>query len=146
MLLPAIPELQLVGVYDRGKANLERIALRAHATIDVVQYALLAGTVAITPEARFIYPARDLLFYFGAGVVKAGEWILVYTGPGEGLTTTMTNTDETVYVVHWGRPNTIFADSRISAALVRLDAIEVVPPPINEPQQPQLITPGTAVR
>jgi len=146
MLLSPIPELQLLGVYDRGKANLERVVLRAQITIDVVQYALLVGTVAVTPEARFIYPARDVLFYFGSGIVKAGEWMIVYTGPGAGLTTTMGNSNETVYVVHWGRPNTLFADSRISPALVRFDSIDIMAPPENEPQRLQLIPPGTSAR
>ena len=140
MLLQSIPELEIIGVYDRGKANAERIVLKAQSTIDMVRYALLVGTVAVDGAMRYIYPARDAFFYFGPGTIQAGQWLIVYTGSGEALTTTMQGTGETVYVVHWGRQNTMFANSSIAPALVRLDTIEIVPPPSNVPQsQPRLI-------
>lgn len=136
MLLAPVSEIEIVGVYDRGVANRERIVLRANTTIDCSQYAVVAGPVTVNAGASFIYPARDVLYYFGSGIVYATEWVIIYTGSGDALKTTMQGSGEPVYVVHWGRPTTLFADSRISPALIRVDAINILLPPVNQSQLP----------
>ena len=79
-------------------------------------------------------PIRDSLLWFGEGIVNKGDWLFVYTGPGGARVSTMPNSMEKIYAVHWGRNQTVLASPDILPILFRVDAVNVASDPINLPQ------------
>ena len=129
MILSSITELSLVGVFDRGVANLERIVIRANIDLNLGQFGIMLGYRNTNGLA---IPYNDHLFWFGDGVVKQGEWLIVYTGQGQGQISEFE--DKKVYTVHWGKPTTVLAHSEVLPILFRADAVTVAVPPLNLPQ------------
>jgi len=122
MTLPAIFELTLVGVYERGVPNRERLVFQPTQTIDIGQFGILLG---VTGSPGMAFPIRDNFFWFGNGVVSSGDWVLVYTCAGKPTGSIIPNTNSKVYTVFWGRPTVIFSDPSIVPVLFRMDAVSV---------------------
>lgn len=122
MIVGDISELIVSGVYDRGTPNQERVVLYANQTVNLGQYGLMVGVRAAGNSA---FPVRDNLLWFGDGLVNKGDWIFVYTGPGEPRATTLPNTEERLYSIHWGRDKTIFHHPDLVPILFRVDAVHV---------------------
>lgn len=118
-----ILDLTVVGVFDRGKPNFERIALRAQDMVIIGQFGVMLG---IRQQGNSAFPLRDNLYWFGDGFLNKGDWIYLYTGPGEARTVNLPNTSETLYSVHWGRPNTILDHPEIVPILFRVDAVHII--------------------
>jgi hypothetical protein len=114
--------VNIVGVFDRGMPNQERIVLLVNEPVDMGQYGILLGVRA---QGRFAYPIRDNFYWFGDGFVSKGDWIFVYTGPGESRTAELPNNRQKLYSVHWGRDKTILHQSEIIPILFRVDAVDV---------------------
>lgn len=126
-------ELSLFGVYDPGVPNVERVVVRANAQVNMGQYALIVGMRA---HGQDVFPFRDNFFWFGTGMVQPGDWIFVFTGPGEARVTQVPNSQEKIYSVHWGRPKIMFNHYDIIPSLIRLDAFQLAPtaPLLSGPQ------------
>lgn len=122
MIVGDIIELTVAGVFDRGIPNQERIALIANETINLGQYGLMVGVRANEGTA---FPIRDNLLWFGDGVISKGDWLFVYTGPGEPRATTLPNTNERLISIHWGREHTILHNRDLVPILFRVDAVQV---------------------
>lgn len=122
MIVGDILELSVVGVFDRGVPNKERIALLVNETLNLGQYGLMVGVRASEGTA---FPIRDNLLWFGDGLVSKGDWVFVYTGPGEARATTLPNTNERVFSIHWGRKQTFLHDRNLVPILFRVDAVQV---------------------
>ena len=122
MIVDTITELVVVGVYDRGKPNLERIILRANELINVGQFGLMLG---IGQQEGAAIPIRDNLYWFGDGYVTTGDWVFVYTGPGENRIDDVPGSTEKIYSLHWGRPQTILTHSGIVPILFRVDGVNI---------------------
>lgn len=133
MIVYSIGELSLIGVYDRGVPNQERIVIQANETVNLGQYGLMIGVRSVGNSA---FPVRDNLLWFGDGIVKQGDWIFVYTGPGKAKVSPIPNTDINLYSVHWDRGTTILANQELVPILFRVDAIQV-PIPIAALLEPQ---------
>lgn len=131
--LPNIDTLTLVGVFDRGVPNRERIVLRALQSVEMAQYGIIVGWNDAGPDGP-IRPFNDLFYWFGDGVVQPNETIFVYTGKGEARKTTVEGSNAPAYAVHWGKANTMFADSRVVPAIISMGQILVAKPPANAPQ------------
>ncbi len=129
MIVENLTELTVVGVYDRGKPNQERIVLVANDTVNLGQYGLMLGIRAADGSA---IPLRDNMLWFGNGYASKGDWIFVYTGPGEPRVSDLTNTKDKLYIVHWGRGKTVLGRKEIVPILFRVDAVQVPaePPPL----------------
>jgi len=127
-----INELKIVGVYDHGIPNMERIVLLANEPIDLGNYALIVG---IRGQEGQAFPLRDNFLWFGNGWLQKGDWLFVYTAPGEPKMTQLPNQSEKLYSIHWGKTQTIFQHKELIPLLVRMDAIQVpvgvnaLPPP-----------------
>lgn len=138
MIVAELSELLLYPVAQRGVPNEERIPILVRETTDMGRYGIMFGYAGAPGFAK---PFQDNLFWFGDGVVNAGDWILVYTGAGLPRTFDWTEPPGSkVYVVHWGRSQTIFANSQVVPLLFRADAASVGIPPGNVPQL------GSAIR
>ena len=131
MILPTISELFVHGAFDRGVVNKERIILQANQTVNLGQFGLMLGYKAADGLAN---PYNDHLFWFGDALVQKGDWIFLYTGPGEPRVDDAFSEGNKIYSLHWGRPTTILAHSDITPILFRVDSVQLAPPPVNLPQ------------
>lgn len=122
MIVNLVTEISVVGVFDRGIPNQERVVLYVNETVNLGQYGLMVGVRGSDGTA---FPIRDNLFWFGDGFVNRGDWIFVYTGPGEPRTTALPNTQERLYSIHWGRTQTMLHHHDVVPILFRVDAVQV---------------------
>lgn len=122
MIVSPVTEITVAGVFDRGVPNQERIALLVNEALNLGQYGLMIGVRSHDGSA---FPIRDNLFWFGDGLVKRGDWLLIYTGPGEPKATNLPNTEEHIYTLHWGRAETILHIRDFVPILFRVDAVLV---------------------
>src|SRR5687767_1786851 len=100
MILLPITELSIVGVFDRGVPNNERIVLSANQDVNMGQYGLMLG---IRGQPGWGTPIPDNLFWFGDGLASKNDLIFVYTGPGEPRASELPMLKAKAYVLHWGR-------------------------------------------
>jgi hypothetical protein len=131
-LVAPVSSLTLLGVFDRGVPNQERVVLHAAQAIEMGSFGMLIG---IEQSPGLASPVPDLFFWFGPGVTHPDSYILVYSGPGKSLVTTLQGTDKTAYVAHWGRESTLFANSRVVPMLISIDGVTVGVGPQDLPQQ-----------
>ncbi len=122
MLVGDISELKIAGVYDRGVPNLERIVLMTYEQLNIGQYGLMLG---IRQQGRQVLPIGDNLYWFGDGVVSKGDWVNIYTGPGEHRAADVPNSTQKIYTVHWGRRETILNSPEVVPILFRVNAVDV---------------------
>lgn len=120
MSLPLIESLEIFGPHDRGVPNQERIVLHPR---DYVNLGLFGVLLLRESDDGKRTPCLDQIFWFGNYLVGPPIHVFLYTGPGQFRTTTVAGTSTPAWVFHWGKPTTIFADSRITPALVRFDAV-----------------------
>lgn len=132
MIVADLTEFQLYPVADRGIPNTERIPILVREHTEIGQFGIMVG---LSGQGGFANPIQDNLFWFGDGVVKPGDWILVYTGSGTPQKFDWsTPPGSTVYVVHWGRQNTMFANSQIVPVLFKTGSVQIDQPPGDLPQ------------
>ena len=117
-----ISELKVAGVFDRGVPNQERIVIHANQIVNMGQFGLILG---IRQQGALAYPIRDNFYWFGDGYVNVGDWIFVYTGPGESLTSELPGGSGKLYSLHWGRNETILGLQEVVPILFRVDAVEI---------------------
>ncbi len=137
MIVGDVTELAVVKIFDRAVPNKECIAISVNRAVNMGQYGLMVGRHDAATNNGSV-PFFDNLFWFGDGVVNAGDWMFVYTGPGTPRSTTATNGVNKIYSLHWGKPQTVFANSMIVPILFRVDAANILMPPSDQPQLPRL--------
>lgn len=134
MILDQIYELTIIGVFDRGVPDRERIILKVNDLIDIGQFGILLG---IRQQAGVATPLKDNFFWFGDGLVDSGDWIFVYSGAGTVLTDELPGSKNKIYSLHWGRDKTIFNNAEVAPMLFRMDGVLI---PVEVPALP---TPST---
>jgi hypothetical protein len=123
MIVANLSELLLYPIAERGVPNEERIPILVRETIDLGGYGIMVGYSEVHGLAT---PFQDNLFWFGDGIVNAGDWIFVYTGGGLPRTHDWAQPPGSkIYAVHWGRSKTIFANSQNVPILFRTDSVAV---------------------
>lgn len=122
MIVGLIQEITVYDVFDRGVPNQERIVLRINETLNLGRYGLMLG---IRAENGSAFPLRDNLLWFGDAIVNRGDWLFVYTGPGEPKASPVPNGQENMYSIHWGRPHVILHNRDVVPILFRVDAVQV---------------------
>lgn len=122
MIVGLITELSIVGVFSRGIANEERIVIRANEMIQIGQYGVMIG---VRLGQMFASPVQDNLLWFGDGILNKGDWIFIYTGPGNARVTDLPNSQEKLYSIHWGRERTFLSSTDLVPVLFRVDAVQV---------------------
>jgi hypothetical protein len=123
MIVQLIIELTIVDIADRGLPNMERIVIRANSVVNLGQYGIMLGLRGAATSNAF--PIRDNLLWLGDAVLLEGDWLFVYTGPGEPKITGLPNTNQRLISVHWGRPQTILNHEALVPILFRIDAVQV---------------------
>ena len=135
MIVNSVTELAITGVLNRGVANHECIAFRVEQPVNMGQFGLMLGRY---DQGNSAIPYFDNLFWFGDGIMKPGDWLFVYTGSGTANKTPATNGVNEIFHLFWGKQTTLFAESIIAPILFRVDAVDVLAPPSNQPQHNQL--------
>lgn len=122
MIVSGIGELTIVGVFDRGVPNFERIAIQANQTTDLGKYGIMLGVKGSSGQA---FPIRDNLFWFGDGLLPPNDWLFLYTGPGEPRAAEAPGGTGRLISLHWGRDRTVLHSSVVVPILFRIDAVQV---------------------
>lgn len=131
MILAPIEELTLMAVLERGIPNRECVALQAMRTINLGQFALFVGWQL---PGGFAQPFHDSLFWFGDGFLQAHDWLFIYTAAGTPKVGVAQDGKSKVYSLHWGRSTTMFANPLVVPVLVRLDGVQTLHGPVDQPQ------------
>ena len=137
MIVGDVTELGIATILDRAVPNKECIAISVIRDVNIGQYGIMVAQHDAATGGSSV-PFFDNLFWFGDGVVNAGDWIFVYSGPGSPRLTKAANGVNNIYSLHWGKPQTIFASSLIVPILFRVDAVNIMSPPSDQPQLPKL--------
>lgn len=120
MIVTDIYELEIVGLFDPGIPNIERIAILAKQSVNIGQYGLMVG---VRGEGGAAFPLKDNLFWFGDAQLNEGDWLFIYTGAGKARVSDLPNGNGRLFSIHWGRPITIFHVHELVPILFRVDAV-----------------------
>lgn len=136
MILTTFTELLLYPVVDRGVPNTERIPILVQEQTDMGRFGIMAG---FTDQNGLTMPFKDNLYWFGDGLVNPGDWMLIYTGSGTPRTDNWhTPPGSKIYTIHWGRLQTMFANSNVVPILFRTDFAQIGQPQGDLPQLKKL--------
>ena len=110
-------KIQINSYIDKGKIQSERIALKASADCNLkfyclhLTYELSTGGFNNQPSKTYWFPPQE---------IKAGDWIVLYTGLG--VSSTKKNEDgSTSYFHYWGLSNPIFNKPEDTIVLAELN-------------------------
>jgi hypothetical protein len=113
----------VVGLFDAGVPNQERVVLKPNKKMSLVGYGILVGVDAGTAGA---FPLFDNVFWFPDVVVEPPCWIYVYTGAGK-MQQTLGPNNEPALVFHWQRPSVLFSEAVVAPVLVNIGSADIVP-------------------
>ncbi len=122
MIVGTVTELTVINVLERGIPNEERIVLRANDMVNMGQFGIMLG-VSVSDETAL--PIHDNLYWFGDGYVLKGDWVFLYTGPGEPRTSELPGAKDKLYTIHWGRKTTVLGEVNVVPILFRVDAVQI---------------------
>src|SRR5262245_3517439 len=120
MIFPTPRGIELVGVADPGKPNLERIVLRVTEEVNLARFGVLAGLAQSDGSA---VPMIDHIFWLGASQVSAPHLIFVFTGSGQRSQNSPSGNPVLTYF--WGRPTTVFNSTNIVPILFQFAALAI---------------------
>ena len=131
MIVQSLTELTIAAILNRGVPNQECVSLKVNEAVNMGQFGLMLGRYG---QEIGTVPYFDNLFWFGDGLIKSGDWLFVYTGSGTPNKILAANSVNEIFYLFWGKPTTLFADSIVAPILFRVDAVDVLAPPSNQPQ------------
>ena len=131
MIVGEVSELTIASILNRGVPNQECVAISVKQYTNMGQFGMMLGHFSPNVGAQ---PYSDNLFWFGAGNVKLGDWLFVFTGSGTPSKSKAVNGINDLFSLFWGKPTTVFAQSSIVPILFRVDAVNVLYPPSDQPQ------------
>ena len=105
-----IDALEILDVVDRGVPNTERVPIKVNMNFELGLQWLGIG---IKRTDGRVFPLNDSLIWLGGGIVKTGDWLVIYTGKGVPTTTDFPDRDSAIYSLHWNRSHTIFNSEAI---------------------------------
>jgi hypothetical protein len=110
-------KLQIMEIIDRGVANKERLWMRVLADTNL-QFYIVFDTVYTSANA--ISSSQKHAFWFPPTPVKAGDNVILVTGPGT-RSQTLNSSGGTDHFFHWGFPNTIWNQKEDCAVLFEVN-------------------------
>ena len=113
---------EILGVYDRGVPNQERIVIRVYGFTDLNRIFIGVG---MRQPPQSILPINDNSLWMGSGFVMPGDWIYVYTGRGNPRVDSIPNQDNKIYTMHWGRTTVLFQSPELVPFIYRLDWVRL---------------------
>lgn len=122
-LIPVVTELRLVGVFEPGVPNRERIVLKVETRLDIGMYAIVLGRRV--QQVGHAAPMTDSMYWIGSGTVEPNDWFYLFTGSGTRTIIPPDVDHGKLFVEFWGRPLTVFQDGQIVPMLWRLSGATV---------------------
>lgn len=116
-----LADIQVVGVFEAGIPNKERVIIRPNRQISLVGVGIAVGLSAGDAGAL---PLFDNVFWFPEIIVEPPTWIFVYTGKGKTRQTTLATKDPAL-VFHWQRNATVFIKPDIVPIVFQVGFSEV---------------------
>jgi hypothetical protein len=110
--------LTIIEIYDRGVANKERLHMSVSVESNLAFYAVLAS--AYGPNRQTVLAGSRLAYWFNPYIVKPGDWVILYTGPGP-YTTAKRTDGGTNHFFYWGLPETVWHNPESCAVLLELN-------------------------
>lgn len=119
MTFRRVTNLRIVGVFDRGEPNKERVVLKVRSMCNLGKYAVLVtrsrGDEIVPGPSRYLWlPDRN---------AEPGSYVVVYTGPGELREGTMRNSGAPALVLHWQSNRVLFSDPEVIPAIIRIERL-----------------------
>jgi hypothetical protein len=111
-------KLKIVHLVDRGVANKERLHLSVLADTNLTYYAVFdteitaGGGIVTTPKH---------VHWFTDVPVKAGDHVILYTGPGAKAVAKRSD-GSTNHFFHWGQKNTLWNKASDCVVLVEINS------------------------
>ena len=137
-ILPPVHELTIVGVFEAGVPNRERIILRPTEPINLASFALV---LTMTGQDGLVIPLPDHFFWLGERWLVPPAWIVVFTGPGRYQEGIHGSSGVPVIELHWGKSSVLFGPPGIAVSLIRISAIaSTILPPAQIAAQPAAST------
>jgi hypothetical protein len=130
-------KVALVGLYDRGVLDKERVHFRATSDLDLSFFVVL-DSIYVSPTT--IQPWNRFGYWFSPQPVKTGENIVLYTRTGKNSTETRTEGIYHFLFRHWKNP--LYADSSACAVIIEVTTWITTPqviapaPPAPRPPSP----------
>lgn len=121
-MIRELTEIGLLGVWDRGVPNKERVVMQCHAGLNLQEYCLICGPTGATGS---VLPSTDHFYKFPNIHVSPNSWIVLYTGGGQQFVAHKEDTGEPVHALYWGQELTVFSDPAWRAAILRIDGIVI---------------------
>lgn len=122
MIFPPIFELSLVGLYDAGIPNRERIVIRPTEKVNLAQFGII---LAFRNPNGMTTPIRDNFFWFGELEISPPSWIVVATSEGKYDLLKDPVGGQDIHMFHWGRKTTIFNRPEFAPILIQLSSIVI---------------------
>lgn len=118
-------KLQILRLADRGQPNKERLHLSVLADTNLIYYAVLdtvylgglLGGISNLPKHAFWFPSLE---------VRAGDQVVLYTGPGQPKSEP-TLVGITTHFFYWGQPQTLWNKVGDCAVLLEVAAWQTSP-------------------
>ncbi|WP_414660223.1 hypothetical protein [Horticoccus sp. 23ND18S-11] len=136
-----IPEIQLLGVFDAGVPNRERIAFQIKLAVNLGNYAVVVGWKGSDGSA---IPLPDQFYWLGEQWVDADSILLLYSGSGTRQTGMLQELKKTYLALHWGKPSVIFDNPNFAPLLFQIGAVGFTDTSYSllAPKTPSLPTPS----
>ena len=131
-ILPPVHELSVVGIFDPGIPNRERIVLRPTQPLNLAAFALILSATA--PEG--VTPIPNQFLWLGERWLSPPAWIVVFTGPGRFQEGAHQTTGEPVLELHWGQPGVVLGRPGVAVSVIRIGALTSQVTPITAPAVP----------
>jgi hypothetical protein len=126
-IIPPVHELAIVGVFDPGIPNRERIVLRPTEAVNLAAFGLL---LSVTGDGGGVFPISDQFFWFGGRWITPPCWLVVFTGPGQYNEGMHETSGEPVLEFHWAKRAVVLGEKNISVSVIRLGGISSFQPSI----------------
>ena len=139
MNLPAIPQIELYGVLDRGVPNKECVVIRVLETINLGDIGLLAG---LSVDSGRALPLPNYFLWLDNEIMEAPCWLFIFTGQGVPRTTTETQTGQPARIIYWGCERTVFHIPGSIPVLVRFGQLLIGPQVIRSVNDPAFVNNG----
>lgn len=108
--------LNIVTIADRGIANRERLHIEALADTDLSYYAVLLSVRSLMGRVQAGLRAA---YWFGPRPVKAGDTIILYSGPGNNTSEVRPDGGRN-HFYYWGLKNTVWGPRTSCAVLLEV--------------------------
>lgn len=113
--------IKIVGILDRGVANRERLHLSVLADTNLNYYVVFNTSYTVDKSTITAIPKNA--YWFTDQPVKAGDAVILYTGPGETVVKNRSDGRRN-HFLHWGLKNTIWNAAGDCAVVLEVSAWE----------------------